>query len=491
MRIAHVVSEVYPFSKTGGLADVADALSASLARLGVETLVFSPFYRQTREWLERHGVRTEEQVFPEPLWIGDEQHRLALRVLEKDGRRWVFVVDDSFYDRDSLYADARGHDYEDSVGRFSLLCRAALEYCLTLGGPPELFHCHDWQASLVPVYLKTVYRRPGLAGVPSVLTIHNLGYQGLFPAPHLYATGLDWSVFHPEGLEFYGQLNLLKGGIVFADAVTTVSPSYAEEIQAQALGCGLDGVLRAHRHKLTGILNGIDTKRWNPRTDTCLPARYDARDLSGKAICKRELQRRVGLPPDERVFLVGTVGRLTAQKGFPALAGALRLVADLPLQLVVLGTGDPALEKRARKLARSFPAQAVCIVGFDDTLAHWIEAGADAFVMPSAYEPCGLNQMYSQRYGTVPIVHATGGLKDTVVDATPASLATGDASGFTFSPLSARTLAEAIRRAQGVYSRQPAVWHQLASRIMKLDRSWSASAQAYLKLYERLLSRLA
>jgi starch synthase len=490
MRVAHVVSEVYPFSKTGGLADVADALSASLARSGVETLVFAPFYRQTREWFERHGVRTEEQVFPEPLWIGDERHPLVLRLFEEDGRHWVFVVDDTFYDRDSLYADAKGHDYEDSVGRFSLLCRAALEYCLTLGGPPDLFHVHDWQASLVSVYLKTTYRRPGLDGVPSILTIHNLGYQGLFPAQHIYATGLDWGLFHPEGLEFYGQLNLLKGGIVFADAVTTVSPNYAEEIQGQALGCGLDGVLRAHRHKLTGILNGIDTKRWNPATDTYLPARYDAGDLSGKTICKRELQSRVGLPRDERVFLVGAVGRLTAQKGFPVLAAAFPRVADLPLQLVVLGTGDPALEKLARKLARSAPAKVVCVVGFDDPLAHLIEAGADAFVMPSAYEPCGLNQMYSQRYGTVPIAHATGGLKDTVVDATAASLVSGDASGFTFSPLTVRTLADAIRRAEGFYSRQPAVWQQLASRIMKLDRSWSASAQAYLKLYEGLLSRV-
>jgi starch synthase len=491
MRVAHVVSEVYPFSKTGGLADVADALSASLARSGVETTVFSPFYRETWEWLERHGLRTEERVFPDPVWIGDERHALVLRVLERDGRRWVFAVDDTFYDRDSLYADAEGRDYDDSVGRFAFLCRAALEYCLLSADPPDLFHVHDWQASLVPVYLKTIYRRPGLDGVPTVLTIHNLGYQGLFPAQQLYATGLDWSVFHPEGLEFYGQLNLLKGGIVFADAVTAVSPSYAKEIQRQALGCGLDGVLRAHGRKLTGILNGVDTERWNPATDACLPARYNAGDLSGKAICKRELQSRVGLPRDDRVFLLGVVGRLTEQKGFPVLAEAFPLLADLPLQLVVLGTGDPQVEEQARALARSSPARAVCIIGFDEVLAHLIEAGADAFVMPSAYEPCGLNQMYSQRYGTVPIVHATGGLKDTVVDATAATLATGDASGFTFAPLGVRSLVGAIRRAEGFYSRQPAVWQQLAARIMKLDRGWAASARAYLKLYEGLLSRVA
>jgi starch synthase len=491
MRVAHVVSEVYPFSKTGGLADVADALSASLARSGVETIVFSPFYRETREWFERNGVRTEEQAIPNPLWIGDEQHPLVLRLLEGDGRRWVFVVDGTFYDRDSLYADAEGHDYDDSVGRFAFLCRAALEYCLASGDLPDLFHVHDWQASLVSVYLKTIYRHPGLDGVPSVLTIHNLGYQGLFPAQQLYATGLDWGVFHPEGLEFYGQLNLLKGGIVFADAVTTVSPSYAEEIQGQSLGCGLDGVLRAHGGKLTGILNGVDTERWNPATDASLPARYDAGDLSGKAICKRELQSRVGLPRDDRAFLLGTVGRLTPQKGFPVLAKAFPLLADLPLQLVVLGTGDPPVEELARELAFSSPARVVCIIGFDDALAHLIEAGADAFVMPSAYEPCGLNQMYSQRYGTVPIAHATGGLKDTVVDATAANLASGDASGFSFAPLGVRALAGAIRRAEGFYSRQPAVWEQLAARIMRLDRSWSASARAYLKLYEGLLSRTA
>jgi starch synthase len=281
-------------------------------------------------------------------------------------------------------------------------------------------------------------------------------------------------------------LNLLKGGLVFADALTTVSPSYAEEIQLPTSGYGLDGVVRAARDKLTGILNGIDTSTWDPATDALLPARFHAGDLSGKATCKRALQARLGLPARADAFLLGAVSRFDVQKGIPLIADAVRTLAPLPVQLAVLGSGDPDLERRMRALAAAYPRQVAVTVGFDEAFAHLIEAGADAFLMPSAYEPCGLNQMYSQRYGTVPIVHATGGLKDTVADATPLRLAAGTASGFAFDHFDAAHLAEAILRAWRLYADAPQAWRALQRSCMAIDHSWAKSAQAYADLYARL-----
>ena len=490
MRVAFVTSEVNPFSKTGGLADVSEALPSALAELGLDVTVISPLYRSAAAALARLGLAVEEHTGP-TLWIGSERHTVRYRTVRHAGCRLVFVVDDAFFDRPSLYVGPGGADYADNVARFAFLSRCALEYWLGGAPPPDILHVNDWQTALVPVYLETLYRRSALAAARRVLTIHNLGYQGRFSSPQLYATGLDWGVFHPGALEFYGQLNLLKGGLVFADAITTVSPTYAEEIQLPAFGNGLDGVLRDLRGKLTGILNGIDTRRWNPATDELLPARFDAGNPSGKSACKRALQERLGLPGITDAFVLGVISRFDVQKGIPLIADAMEILAPLPVQLAVLGSGDAGLERRMRALAADHPLQIAVAVEFDEGLAHLIEAGADAFLMPSAYEPCGLNQMYSQRYGTVPIVHATGGLKDTVVDGTPERLAAGTASGFSFSAFDAGHLAEAILRAWRLYSEAPHSWRQLQQHIMALDHSWSTSARGYADLYAQLAGRPA
>jgi starch synthase len=487
MRVAFVTPEVAPFSKTGGLADVSAALPAALAARGLDVTVFSPFYRSAAAVLADLPLPVEESTGP-TLWIGDERHTTRYRTLHRNGCRLVFVVDEAFYDRPSLYVGSDGGDYADNLARFAFLSRAVLEYALSGGAAPDVFHLNDWQTALLPVYLQTIYRRPELAAARSVFTVHNLAYQGRFAAPQLYATGLDWGVFHPGGLEFYGALNLLKGGLLSADAITTVSPSYAAEIQQPAFGNGLDGILRAARDKLTGILNGIDTRRWDPATDPLLPAHFDTAHLGGKAACKRALQERIGLPVRADALLFGAISRFDVQKGIPLIADAMEIVAPLPMQLVVLGSGDAGLEQRMRALAVAHPQQVAVHIGFDDGLAHLVEAGADAFLMPSAYEPCGLNQMYSQRYGTVPIVHATGGLKDTVVDYTPERLAAGTASGFRFDRFDAAHLAEAILRAWRLYADAGRDWRRLQACCMGLDHSWATSARAYADLYAQLLA---
>jgi starch synthase len=484
MRVAFVTSELHPFSKTGGLADVSQALPAALAALGIEVTVFSPYYRSAADTCARLGVDPRESAGP-VLWIGDQRRAVRYRTLMRDGCRLVFVVDDALYSRPTLYVAPNGADYSDNVARFAYLCRAALEYWLAHGDPPEVFHANDWQTGLIPAYLKTIYR-PLLPSARSVFTIHNLAYQGMWPASFLYATGLDWTVFNVDGLEYYAHVNLMKSGISYADAITTVSPSYAQEIQTPALGRGLDGVLRAHQGKLRGILNGIDSERWNPATDPLLPARYDATDLGGKAVCKRSLQQRMRLRDDPTTLLFGVISRFDVQKGIPLIADAMQVLAPLRWQLAVLGSGDPAIEQRMGALAAAFPGRIGLTLGFDEPLAHLIEAGADAFLMPSAYEPCGLNQMYSQRYGTIPIVHATGGLGDTVVDASPDQLAAGTASGFTFGQFDAGHLAEAMLRAWRLYTDAPADWRRLQVSCMALDHSWARSARAYLDLYRAL-----
>lgn len=484
MRVAFVTSEIMPFSKTGGLADVSEALPAALAALGLEVTVFSPLYRSAAATLARLGL-TAEETPGITLWIGDERHTVRYRAVRRDGCTLIFVVDDAFYDRPSPYLDAHGADYSDNVARFAFLCRAALEYFVG-GTAPDVFHVNDWQTALLPVYLKTIYRLPELSKARTVFTLHNLAYQGRFAPAQLYATGLDWSVFHPGVLEFYGSLNLLKGGLVSADAITTVSPSYAEEIQRPEYGNGLDGVLRAARANLVGILNGIDVGLWNPATDPSLPAHFDADNLAGKALCKRALQERLKLPVRADAMLFGAVGRFDVQKGMPLIADAIRTVAPLPVQLVVLGSGDSGIETRMRQLAADLPQQVAVTVGFDEGLAHLIEGGADAFLMPSAYEPCGLNQMYSQRFGTIPIVHSTGGLKDTVVDFSPASLAAGRASGFVFFEFDAAHLAEVMLRAWQLFTSDPPAWRALQRVCMGLDHSWNKSARAYADLYKRL-----
>ncbi len=484
MRLTFVTSEVRPFSQTGGLADVSESLPAALAASGCDVTVVTPLYRSAATAIARDGVATEDVDAP-PQRIGPTDHPLRFRLARHNGCRLAFVVHDGFYDRLGLYGDPGGGDYGDNVARYAFLCRAAIALAPVLEAAPDVVHCNDWQTGLLPCYL----RAGALPGARSVFTIHNLAYQGHYPAADVLTAGLGWTWFHPDGLEFYGGLNLMKGGLFFSDAITTVSPSYAEEIQTPASGWALDGVLRARSHKLRGILNGIDIVRWNPAADASLPASFSAADLSGKAACRRALQQRSGLPLDASAMLLAAVGRFDWQKGVPLICDAFRILAPLGVQLAILGSGDPAIETAVRALAAQYPRQVAATIGFDEGLAHLIEAGADAFLMPSVFEPCGLNQMYSQRYGTVPIVHATGGLKDTVVDYTPAALQAGRASGFSFTTFDAAHLAEAVLRAWRLYTGEPTAWSRLQRRIMGIDHSWARSARQYLALYEELLAQ--
>jgi starch synthase len=484
MRIAFVTSEVVPFSKTGGLADVSAALPRALSELGAQVTLFTPLYRTTAQRLAELGIATDIKRLPHTIPIGTQPRTLAYRTCEVDGIHYVFIVEDAFYDRPQLYVDEYGNGYGDGAARFAFFCRAVLEYCLRLEAHPEIFHSNDWQSALLSAYLRTLYRDSPLSAARSVFTIHNIGYQGTFPADHILATGLGWDLFHPEALEFYGKLSLLKGGIIFADAVTTVSPTYAEEIQTIEGGWGLDGLLRANAHKVSGVLNGIDYSLWNPSTDPFLPATYDRDDLAGKATCKRALQERMGLPPRADCMLLGIVSRLDYQKGALLILEGLHRLLDLDLQLVLLGSGERSVEDGCRSLALIHPDSVAVHIGFDDALAHQVEAGADVFLMPSLYEPCGLNQMYSQRYGTIPIVREIGGLKDTVVDFTYERFATGAASGFSFHSFDVDSLLRAVRRAARVYFHDRSTWDALIRHVMRLDHSWARSARQYLRLYE-------
>jgi starch synthase len=486
MRVAFITPEVYPFSKTGGLADVSAALSSALGLAGCELTLFTPLYRSAIDWFEHHPIEWTEHILPEKLWIGDEQHPVAFRTIEHNGIRIVFILNGYYYDRPHLYLNDKEEDYIDSISRYSFFCRSVLAYYLASGVAPDIFHLHDWQSALCAIYLRTLYNRQEFSQSKSLFTVHNLGYQGLYQPQELYAAGLEWDVYNIDKLEFFGKINLLKGGIVYANAVNTVSPSYAREIRTEQYGKGLHGVLQAHRAKLSGILNGIDTATWDPETDLHLPYNFSRRSISGKAKCKRALQIELGLPPRADSMLLGVISRFDTQKGIDLVLGAFPQVANFDIQLVVLGAGADQLEAGVVKLAAEYPQQVAVRLGYNEGLAHRIEAGADAFLMPSSYEPCGLNQMYSQRYGTLPIVRETGGLKDTVVNASPKHIADGSAVGFTFKQYDAAKLAEAIRRAVRLYHSDRKTWRALMANAMRRDFSWHASAQQYLRIYQQL-----
>ncbi|HWP34701.1 MAG TPA: glycogen synthase GlgA [Thermodesulfobacteriota bacterium] len=493
MRILFAASEVAPLAKTGGLADVAGALPRALARLGEEVRVVMPAYRVAMD--PRHHLRDAGLALSVP--IGGRSETAA--VLEgrlgagpggdsggEAGGVPVFLIRaDRYYDRDGLYGVA-GQDYQDNAERFAFFSRAVVE--LARQGPfkPDLFHLHDWQTGLVAAYLKHLYAGDPALGQPaSVFTIHNLGYQGLFWHYDMHLTGLGWELFTPEGLEFWGKLSYLKAGLVFADMLTTVSPTYAREIQTPELGHGMDGVLRARADRLVGILNGIDTEEWNPATDRYIARRYNARTLAGKGVCKADLQRTFGLPVEPKTPLLGVVTRLAEQKGVDLLDAVLPALVERGVQFVLLGSGDPAYEARFRASAARWPRQVGVRIAYDNVLAHKIEAGADMFLMPSRYEPCGLNQMMSLRYGTVPIVRATGGLADTVMEASPEA----GGNGFVFVEYDPAAFLAAIDRALAAY-RKPRTWRALMRRGMAGDYSWDAAARRYLEVY-RQARRLA
>jgi starch synthase len=477
MKILLVSSEAIPFAKTGGLADVSGALPKALARLGQEVTLILPKYRQVDE--KRFPLKKTSPDLMVPVGQRLETAEVFAAQMEPNYRA-LLIRKDSYYDRENLYGSPSG-DYEDNAERFVFFCRAVLEAARVL--KPDLIHCHDWQSALVPIYLKTLYRSdPLLARVPSVFTIHNIAYQGLFWHYDLPLTNLGWELFTPQALEFYGKLNFLKGGIVFADAVTTVSRKYMEEIQSAEFGAGLEGVLRDRHHDLHGILNGVDYDDWSPAKDPFIRAKYDPQRLSGKKACKADLQKEFGLPVDDQTPVIGIISRLTEQKGFDLITAVMDDLMKESVQLIILGTGDEKYHLLLDSIAKKNPRQIGLKIAFDNALAHKIEAGADLFLMPSRFEPCGLNQIYSLKYGTVPIVRAVGGLDDTIEDY---HSKTQGGNGFKFKDYSPSGLFEAIRRALRVY-RDRSAWEKLMLRGMIADFSWDRSARAYLELYQDL-----
>ncbi|HSZ60475.1 MAG TPA: glycogen synthase GlgA [Terriglobales bacterium] len=476
MHIAFAASECVPFSKTGGLADVVGALPRALAALGHQVSVYIPRYRQTKLTDPQTVVRSITVPF-------DDKYRFCSVVTAGPtaGVKFYFVDYPPYFDRDALYGTTAG-DYPDNAERFALFSRAVLEASKVLG-VPHVFHCHDWQSALVPVMLRTLYAEdPALRDVATVFTIHNMGYQGLFPPDTLPLLTLPWDLLTISKMEFFGQVNFLKGALVFSDYVTTVSKKYSQEIQTTEYGFGLEGVLRTRAATVSGILNGVDYDEWNPQTDKFIAAKYSPQDLSGKLKCKQDLLQAFGIPNvDAKVPVIGIVSRFAAQKGFDLIAQIMDRLAREEMILVVLGSGDKLYEEMFQRLNKQFPNKIAAKVAFDNAIAHKIEAGADMFLMPSRYEPSGLNQMYSLKYGTVPIVRATGGLDDTIE---PWDTRTGKGTGFKFSEYNGEALLLTIKHALEAYE-DPSSWQTLMRNGMTRDFSWSASAREYGKVYER------
>jgi starch synthase len=479
MKILFVAPEVSPFARTGGLGDVAGALPQALKRLGHDVRVIMPLYRAVD--VKRHRLREIAGGIGVATGAGSQQVDV-LGGHPSDGVPVYFIRHDPSFDRDGLYQGASGEDFPDNAERFALFCRAALETSRTLSFRPEVLHAHDWQTALLPVYLKTVLRSdPFFQGTSTVFTIHNLGYQGVFPPDALPRLQLPLHLFTPAGLEFFGKVNLMKGGLLFADLLTTVSRRYSQEIQTPELGHGLDGVLRERRNDLVGILNGIDPGEWNPAIDPHIAAHYTTADFSGKARCKADLQQRLRLPVRADVPLLGVISRLAWQKGLDLLHDILDTLMTLNLQLVLLGSGEKTLEAAFLQSASQHPSKFSVTIGFNTPLSHQIEAGADLFLMPSRYEPCGLNQMYSLAYGTIPVVRATGGLDDTIVQFDPE---TGKGNGFKFEEASAGAFLQAIRVAVALFQ-EKAQWSRLVTNAMAADFTWDRSAEEYEQVYRR------
>ena len=478
MKILFAASEVVPFSKTGGLADVAGALPLHLATAGCDIRVVVPLYRATRAL--NLALEPVGRLFEIPLGTALHSGRFYTALLKEDVPVY-FISCDELYNRDGLYGDAAG-DYPDNAERFIFFCRAVLELCAQLAFRPDVIHCNDWQTGLIPAYIRAGFGMGMFDRSAAVFTIHNMAYQGLFDFDKFQLTGLpDW-FYDIRGLEFWGQMSMLKAGIVFSRLVTTVSRQYALEIQTPEYGCGLEGVLQDRKNDLFGIINGADYDEWNPSTDPFIAGRYTVRDISRKLACKKDLLAECGLSNKlYSVPLIGSISRLVDQKGFDLIAPAIEKILDLGACYILLGTGDPVFENTFRKVAQRYKNRMKFICAYDNRLAHKIEAGCDMFLMPSRYEPCGLNQIYSLKYGTVPIVRATGGLDDTIIDYTTQDAAIGN--GFKFKEYTADALFEAAQRAIEVYKDAPR-WRDLMRAGMSCDFSWENSASRYLRLYE-------
>jgi len=459
MKVLFVSSEVVPFAKTGGLADVAGSLPLALERLGAEVKIMMPKYAMVK-------VKGQKTVIGKNLEV-------------------FFIEDERYFGRDELYGTKFG-DFPDNLDRFAFFARACLGLAKKLRFKPDVIHCNDWQSSLIPVYVKTLYGDdPFFAGVKTLLTIHNLSYQGLFDKSQFSSTGLGAELFTINGLEYYDKISILKGGILFSDFINTVSPTYAREIQTKEFGCGLEGVLQKRSSDLAGILNGIDYDIWNPATDRYLARRYDLSSSRRKVDNKKDLQRTAGLPVSAAVPLIGIISRLADQKGLDLIAAVINDILKEKVQFILLGTGDDMYHALFTTIAKTYPKKTSINLKFDAVLAQKIYAGIDLFLMPSRFEPCGLGQMICLRYGTIPIVRLTGGLKDTIEEFDPK---THRGNGFTFEEYSSRKFLEAIQRALSVYKIKT-VWEKLVKKAMSYDFSWESSAREYLGLYKRISGR--
>jgi starch synthase len=479
MKILMAASESVPLAKTGGLGDVVGALSGALNVLGADVTVVLPAYQSILDGgfsLQGTGIEVEPA-------LGEERVKGSVLKTTLDNGVAVYLIrQDRFFRRPQLYGTPQG-DYPDNAARFAFFSKAALELSRRTG-PWEVIHCHDWQTALLPALEKIdAASRPKARKCKTVLTIHNLAFQGNFPLAASALLNLAARFLTPEYFEFYGRVNYLKGGIIFADALTTVSRKYAREILTPEYGCGLEGVLSARERDLSGILNGVDYREWNPATDPYIIRNYRPADLSGKRACKKDLQGIFGLPLKAATPLIGIVSRLADQKGMDIILQAIEDLMSLNLQIVILGSGDEKYQTLLAELPGAHPGKIGVKIGFDNALAHKIEAGSDMFLMPSKYEPCGLNQIYSLKYGTMPIVRATGGLDDTIEDYDPV---TGSGNGFKFTEYSTSALLDAVRRAIGVYGDKNA-WRRVMANGMACDFSWEKPAEEYLALYRKLV----
>jgi starch synthase len=489
MKILFASSEVVPFAKTGGLADVSGALPRQIAELGHDIRVILPKYGSIPDAkFKLHDVGRLRNI---EVPVGDEIHQISVKsaAIPDSKVQAYFVEDADYFGRDGLYTDAKsGEGYPDNDARFILFSRAALEIAKRLFWPPDIIHCNDWQTALIPLYLKTLYAEDEFfQNTRTLLSIHNLGYQGVFPPDVLGKAGLPDSLFYSMSpVEFYNSFSFLKSGISYSDLINTVSETYAREIQSDPeYGAGLEGVLRVRHQDLFGILNGIDDRDWNPALDDLIPFKFSPRDLSGKEENKKALLQQCGLKFDRQTPVIGIISRLADQKGFDLIAAVLDTLASLKMQMVVLGTGDEKYHQLFRDAAARFPQKFSIHLTFNNQLAHLIEAGSDLFLMPSRYEPCGLNQMYSFMYGAVPIVRATGGLADTVIDV---DLHPPTGTGFVFKPYDAAQMLDAIKRALRHFEDREA-WRALQLRGMSQDFSWRKSAKRYIEIYELALKK--
>jgi len=475
-KILFVTSEAHPLIKTGGLADVCGSLPKALAELSQDIKLIIPNYQ---------ALKTSEDIrFLCSIRI-DNRNINILETRMPDSHVAVWLVDYPAYYNfpGNPYVDERGEPWPINAERFALFCRIAVEAAMDRiyqDWKPDIVHCNDWQSGLVPALLSLEHDRP-----KTVFTIHNMAYQGLFPARTAAALNLPVNLWHPAGLEFHEMLSFIKGGLVYADYITTVSPTYALEIQTPEFGYGLEGLLEHRKESLGGIINGIDLDQWNPETDPHITQQYTVATLNKKRLNKAELQRKFALPVNDNVPLFGLIGRLVEQKGIDLILESLPEMVAMNMQFVLLGSGDKDFEKQLQQLADLYPDKIAITIGYDESLAHLIEAGADVFLMPSRFEPCGLNQMYSQRYGTIPIVRKTGGLADTVVDTLPETLAKHTASGIVFNEASSGSLLEAVKRAMILFS-LPDTWKKMQINAMNKEFSWQRSAEQYLALYENL-----